>query len=237
MAGPVLPSSDGRAKTVLLAVGGLVATLAVVAGIVLLWPSGDDDTGVVADRTTTTRATETTAEGALGEPSERTTTTARAEEPAEPVQLFESRADEALSEMAAAAGDPEEAIEVAVYPTYAFLSYRDPANPANIDRRSWRDGQDMDDAAPNPIDDRVNADTEPQLFRLSEVDLRLLHRLVDDAPRRFTRDVAVTHVLIDRFLPFDQRVLIRVYATPTDGRSGGGYVQYTLAGTFVKAIQ
>ena len=49
--------------------------------------------------------------------------------------------------------------------------------------------------------------------------------------------MGVTHVLIDRFLPFDQRVLIRVYATPTDGRSGGGYVQYTLDGTYVKVIQ
>ena len=49
--------------------------------------------------------------------------------------------------------------------------------------------------------------------------------------------MAVTHIIINRFLPFDERVLIRVYATPTDGRSGGGYVQYTLDGTFVKIIQ
>ena len=44
----------------------------------------------------------------------------------------------------------------------------------------------------------------------------------------------VTHVLVTRFLPFDQRVLIRVYATPDDGRSGGGYVSYDTAGAFVK---
>ena len=65
----------------------------------------------------------------------------------------------------------------------------------------------------------------------------MLPRLVDDAPGRFAQDVEVTHVIIDRFLPFDDRVLIRVYATPTDGRSGGGYVQYTLGGTYVKTIQ
>lgn len=58
-----------------------------------------------------------------------------------------------------------------------------------------------------------------------------------DGPSRFDLDVTVTHVIINRFLPFDQRVLIRVYASPTDGRSGGGYVQYTLAGTFVKVIR
>ena len=82
-----------------------------------------------------------------------------------------------------------------------------------------------------------NADTEPQLFPLADVDLSILPRLVDDAEGRFDLDVDVTHVLIDRFLPFDERVLIRVYATPTDGRSGGGYVQYTLDGTFVKTVQ
>jgi hypothetical protein len=40
-------------------------------------------------------------------------------------------------------------------------------------------------------------------------------------------------VLIDRFLPFDERVLIRVYASPTDGRSGGGYISYDTAGALV----
>ena len=61
--------------------------------------------------------------------------------------------------------------------------------------------------------------------------------VVEPTPSHFDLDVAVTHVLIDRFLPFDSRVLIRVYASPTDGRSGGGYVQYTLEGTYVKVIQ
>ena len=44
----------------------------------------------------------------------------------------------------------------------------------------------------------------------------------------------VSHVIIDRFLPFDQRVLVRVYAQPVDGRGGGGYVSYTSDGTRVK---
>ncbi len=46
----------------------------------------------------------------------------------------------------------------------------------------------------------------------------------------------VNHVIVDRFPPFDQRVLVRAYASPTDGRSGGGYVQYSLDGTFVKTV-
>ena len=74
-------------------------------------------------------------------------------------------------------------------------------------------------------------------FDLAEVDLSILPRLVDDAAGRFNLDVTATHVLIDRFLPFDERVLFRLYASPSDGRSGGGYVQYTLDGTHVKTVQ
>ena len=237
MTGPVI-SSDGRGRSLLILVGGLVATLGVVAAIVLLWPSGEEGDQVVADGATTTErgGPGATAEGPTGEPSTRPPTTTTSEPP-EPVELFESGADQALADMASAAGDPRQAIQVSVYPTYAFLAYRDPAAPENIDRRSWRDGRDMGDAAANPIDDRVDGDTEPKLFPLGEVDLSILPRLVDDAGRRFDRDVDVTHVLVDRFLPFDPRVLIRVYATPADGRRGGGYVQYTLGGTYVKTIQ
>ena len=99
----------------------------------------------------------------------------------------------------------------------------------------WRDGS-VDDAEPNPIDDEVDADTTPQLFGLGELDLAAsaCSSLVQDAPTHYDVPVEVTHVLIDRFLPFDQRVLVRVYAQPTDGRSGGGYVSYTSAGIFVK---
>jgi hypothetical protein len=153
------------------------------------------------------------------------------------VQLFERGAEDALADMVAAAGRPSDAIEIIVYPDYALLAYRSTEHPTYIDRRSWRDGKDQDDAAPNPIDDRVDADTTPQLFKVGAVRLAVLPRLVDDAPGRLTGDVEVTHVIIDRFLPFDDRVLIRVYASPTDGRSGGGYVQYTLDGTYVKTVE
>jgi hypothetical protein len=236
MAGPTLPSSNGALKTALLFGGGLLLTIAAVAALVVLWPDDDDD-DVVAQVTSTTVADgTTTVPGATGEPSGQTTTTSVAE-PAEPAQLFEAGANEAIAEMAAAAGGPTQAMQAAVYPTYAFLAYRSPGDPTHIDRRSWRDGEDQDDAAPNPIDDRVDGDAEPRLFPLSRMDLRILPRLIDDAAGRFNADVGVTHVLIDRFFPFDERVIIRIYASPTDGRSGGGYVQYTLDGEFVKVIQ
>jgi hypothetical protein len=231
---PALPPREGRAKTVLLFVGGIGATLALVAAVVLLWPDDDDDGEVVSGGPPSSSVTPTSA-GASGEPSQQPSTTANA--PAAPTQLLESGAETALAEMVAAADRPAQAIEIAVYPTYAFLAYRSPSDPSHLDRRSWREGEDQDDAGPNPIDDRVDADSQPQLFPLGDVDLRILPRLVDDAERRFAQPVAATHVLIDRFLPFDDRVLVRVYASPTDGRSGGGYVQYTLDGTYVKTVQ
>jgi hypothetical protein len=239
MSGPVLPSSDGRARTALLCAGGLVATIALVVALVTLWPSdggGDQRSDTTGRSSTDSRAESpeaTAGDGTLGEPSERTSTT---EGPGEGVDLFAGGAEDALADMVAAAGSPRDAIEVGVYPTYAFLAYRDPRSPDHIDRRSWRDGRDQGDPAPNPIDDRIDADTEPQLFAIAEVDLSILPRLAGDAEGRFTLEVDVTHVIIDRFLPFDRRVLIRVYATPTDGRRGGGYVQYTLDGTFVKTV-
>ena len=212
-------------------VGGLVATIAAVAALVVLWP-GHDDASVATGTTSRGQVTGSPG-GTQGEPSERPSTTA--DRPSPP-QLFVAGAQDAVDDMAAAAGAPDQAIEIAVYPTYAFLAYRSPSDPSQIDRRSWRDGEDQDDAAPNLIDDRVEGDTEPQLFPLADVDLSGLPRLIADAEGRFERDVVATHVLVDRFLPFDDRVLIRVYASPSDGRSGGGYVQYTLDGTYVKTV-
>jgi hypothetical protein len=151
------------------------------------------------------------------------------------VQLYEVGPEAAVDEVLQAAGRPTQLHGLAIYPTYLFVTYRDPAQPDHIDRRMWRDTR-VDDAEANPIDDRVDADTTPELFGLDELDLalRLLPSLVQDARTRYDIPTEVTHVLIDRFLPFDERVLVRVYATPTDGRSGGGYVTYTTAGVFQK---
>lgn len=234
-AGPLIPSSDDRTRSWLILAVGAVVTTALVVALVALWPEGDGDQRTETADTVTevtkapTDGTTTTRNG-NGEPSQTTTTEAP---PAGPVDLFAGDLPAAYADLLAAAGSPGQVIEVAVYPSYAFLAYRDPANPGNIDRRIWRDGQ-VGGAEPNPIDDRVDGDTEPSLFGPTEVDPALIARLVADAPSRYEIPTQVSHVLIDRFLPFDERVLIRVYATPTDGRSGGGYVSYDTAGALVK---
>lgn len=241
---PVITSSDDRARSWLVLAGGLVITLALVFGVVALWPSGDDDK-VSADGedggrgwalTTTTDATATTEGRGEGEPS-KTTTTAGGEvtttRPAPATDLFGGGFDQAFADLLSEAGSPQQLLEVSVYEAYAFMAYRDPANPANIDRRQWRDGT-VGEAEPNTGDDRADADTEPSLFTAGELDPSVIARVTADAPAHYDMPVDVTHVIIDRFLPFDERVLIRVYASPSDGRSGGGYVSYDTAGTFVK---
>jgi hypothetical protein len=231
--GPGVPPSGGSRSWPVVVIG-LLVTGGLVAALIALWPAGGDGEVATADPQTSATpfpvdGTTTTGKG-KGEPSQTTSTVAA---PRAPGDLFGGDLPEAYGALLAAAGGPQEVIEVAIYDTYAFLAYRDPADPGNIDRRMWRDGV-VDDADANPIDDRVDADTQPKLFAPTEVDPGLIPALVADAPTRYSVPTAVTHVLITRFLPFDERVLIRVYASPTDGRSGGGYVSYDTAGTFVR---
>lgn len=231
--GPVVPRRRDGASGWLVAVLGLTLTLAAVAAVVVLLADGssEESTGeaVVTDTVPAPSAPATTTPGGgVGEPSQQPSTTV----PAGPADLFGGDLPAAVADLEAAAGEPTEVISLSVYPDYAFLAYRDPVRTDDIDRRLWSDGS-VGEASPNPIDDRVDADTAPSLFALAEVDLALLPGLVADAATRYDRPVEVTHVIIDRFLPFDERVLIRVYATPSDGRSGGGYVSYDTAGALV----
>ncbi len=235
----MIPSSDDRTRSWLILAGGLLATVAVIFGLVAFWPEDDDESRATVDAegTEVTSASPETQETSKpskgsGEPSEQTIVPTTEPAPVE-LDLFGGDLPAVYAALLAKAGSPGQIIEIAVYDTYAFLSYRDPANPANIDRRIWRDGE-VGEAEPNSIDDRVNPDTEPKLFGPTEIDPAVVARLVADAPTHYDIATEVSHVLIDRFLPFDERVLIRVYATPTDGRSGGGYVSYDTAGTLVK---
>ena len=211
---------------------GLVVTAAALAGVLLAWPDGDGPRALESGARPPTTVSggfvvpEPGLGGSGGEPDAEP-------DGRVPTDLFAEGAAEALAELLAAAGGPQQLIEVAVYPEYLIVAYVDPGQPANIDRRIWRDGA-VDGPQPNPIDDRVDAETQPALFAPEAVDLGRLAAMAADARTRYDLAVDVTHVLIDRFLPFDERVLVRVYTRPTDGRSGGGYVTYTPDGAFVQ---
>lgn len=211
----------------------LAGIIVLVAGLVAAFAAWPDDAGPVALESAP-RAPTTIAGGWApypgapvgGEPS-------AAPDGRVPSDLFASGAAEALAEVLADAGGPQQLMEVAVYPEYLIVAYVDPTQPEHIDRRIWRDGS-VEGPDPNPIDDRVDDETRPALFGPEAVDLARLPAMVADARTRYPMPVDATHVLIDRFLPFDERVLVRVYASPSDGRSGGGYVTYVPDGTFVQ---
>lgn len=214
---------------------GLVVSALLCAGLIAIWPA-DDEPEVTAGADLFA-GFDDAVPGATGEPSRNPTGFPVPEVPGAPdrpsVSLFEGGAAGAVAEVLAAAGQPSRFIELTVYPTYLFVAYVDPAQPANIDERQWRDGV-VGEAKPNPIDDRVDAETEPELFTLEGVDLGIVPQLVADAATRYGMPVEITHIIVDRFLPFDERVLFRVYASPSDGRSGGGYVSYDTAGNLVR---
>lgn len=203
------------------AVVGLVAASAFAA--VQWWPSDDDGDDASAP---------TTVEREPQVSPQATTTTTKPEDKPVADDLLGGDFPAAYQDLLAAAGGPAQLLDVEIHDTYAFVAYRDLADPSVINQRQWRNGE-VGDAEVNLIDDRVDARTEPDLWTPPELDATLVAQLVADAPLHYDVPTEVTHVIVDRFLPFDERVLIRVYAVPTDGRSGGGYVSYDTAGALV----
>ena len=210
----------------------MLVTVGLVAALTSAWPDDEGPERIDGETSTTLMSAEVAAQ--LGAPDVGSFPTP--EQPAvTPTELFVVGPDVAVGEVLQAARNPSQLHGIAVYPTYLFVAYRDPVDSDRIDRRMWRDGA-VDQADANPIDDTVDASTEAELFSVDELDLalRLLPAMVQDAPTRYDVPVQVTHVLIDRFLPFDQRVLVRVYASPPGDPTKGGYVTYTTAGVFQK---
>jgi hypothetical protein len=190
------------------------------------WPDDDRPAATASAAPSTTLMTKDVADAfeptrpTAGSIGETPTTVA-------PAHLFQGAlpAAFALVQDAIDQGGTARLFELVIYPDRLSAAFVPPAHPDVIDEVTWSAGI-TSPAKPNVIDDRVDDGTAPKLFDRSDVDLGLIAGLVADAPSRYDVPVTVTHVIIDRFLPFDHRVLIRVYATPDDGRSGGGYVSY-----------
>ena len=221
----------------MLAIG---VTVAALAGVSAAWPADDLPGSVDADGPPTTLMTKeaaaafTPAPGGVEVP-DLGGIPAPLPPPDEEADLFGDGPEVAVQELLAAAGGPTHLHEIAIYPTYLFVAYRDPAGAgqhrrAPVARRGRRSpGQHR--RRPGRRQHRARA-----LLRSTSSARRCAwcRRSSTTPPRHYQVPTEVTHVIIDRFVPFDQRVLIRVYASPTDGRSGGGYVTYTTGGTFEK---
>ncbi len=209
---------------------GILVTVGLVAALVQAWPDDDPRTiGSSAPVTPTTRfGVPELPEGIPDLPD--LTIPGVDVDTGEPIDLFAAGSADAVAEVLAAAGATE-LHELGIYPQYLFVTYRDPGDPGALVRRMWRNGA-VDEGAP---DTSAGTDLQAGLFAPTDVDLGRIPAVVADAPSRYDIPVTISHILINRFLPFDERVLIRVYAVPVDGSptSGGGYVSYTGDGTFV----
>jgi hypothetical protein len=200
---------------------GLLVTAGLVAALVVAWPE-DDDEALAA----TGPLTPTTWSFAPAVPELPDLPTAL---PGASAQLFTSGLPEAVAALSAAAGGPTQLQEIAVYPSYAYVTYDAPGGDVALVRSVWRDGQvALDQPAAIGVVDLA------ELFSPADVDLARIPALIADAPSHYPMPTQVTHVLIDRFLPFDERVLVRVYAIPLEGDpTEAGYVSYTADGTLV----
>ena len=222
--GPVVSDSSSpvlRVLGILVAVGAAVAV--VVGGGLLLFAGGDDD----GDDVETASSTPAEEEPAGGEPSAPITTTP-APTTTVPVELDLLRVDPrpAVDGWLAAAGRNASAVEVILYPDYAFLEVRDPDRPARTLDFGWRDGEVE---GPEPATPFPGTDLDAESFPLARVAWDALPRLVAGAPSRAGIPRGeVTHVIVHSDAPFSSRFLFRIYVTGPNGASD--YVVATIDG-------
>lgn len=207
----------------------------------------DNDDGVAAGRVgdaigdgADAESPGTTAEGSSegdgegeGEGLASTTPTT---EPAGPVDLLRTDATPAFGAFAQVYdGNPVKVLEISLYTDYAFIDVQVPDQPTYIDEYQWRGGDGVSGPEPDAIGS--NSDDLPEaLFDLTELDASKIPGMTAEALAQYPQEgMEITHVIIDRFLPFDTRVLVRVYVDNPD-RGGGGYVTFTPDGGFVEKV-
>lgn len=231
-----VPSSGGGAGVKIAVVVAVLALIGLAAGAVLVLGGGDDDASPSATRpvddidddpvapaTDAPAPTEAPASSeapaasdapasvpAVTEPAQPDTTAAPISVP-EPVDLFSgNQARNMIAEVAEARGaDPLRILRTAIYPTYSFTQVQDPSIPENVDEYGWRDGL-LDDPAPVRL--VGGGDLEANLFSDDEVRWKVIPDLVAGAlDVTEIADGEVTHIIVQRNLPFSDQVVIRVY--------------------------
>jgi len=125
-------------------------------------------------------------------------------------------------------GEEVELLELVLYDTYAFFQARDPNKPENVDRYTIRNGE-MSAPSPVHLSSRDKAQLKARSFKLKNVNMGLVTKLVQDTQARLAiEDSKVTHVILMSNLPFGNDVIWRVYASsPRES----GSVEYKLDGT------
>lgn len=124
------------------------------------------------------------------------------------------------------------ALELGIYPTYAFLKAQDPKKKKNVDQFDLRDGV-VSDPTPVRLLGGGEKDLESNLFPLAEVDPKGLKSALADALGR-TKDIEdgkITHVIVKRRLPFAKDVRCLIYVS---GPRESVFLEYDAKGKFLK---
>ncbi|HTJ84045.1 MAG TPA: hypothetical protein VL400_20135 [Polyangiaceae bacterium] len=172
-----------------------------------------------------------------GSPALPAPLTPSAQAPAQPAIDYFADATPIPAKLKATLGSSLRVYELTIYPTYSFAKIQDPKVPLHVDQYEVRDGKVGE---PTPVKfvgkEPTAAELHDVTFDLDEPDWTQVPRMLDDAPKRIkVEGGAVTHVIVNRFLPFEKEVRFRVYVNGP--RSGGGYVMYDVHGVMRKVQQ
>ncbi|UDY34592.1 hypothetical protein [Dermatobacter hominis] len=230
----------GRARRRALVV---LATAAAVVGAVGCGDAEEDRFRAAAENartstTTTPPATEVPAGPGNGEPSATTAPSTTA--PTDPGAALLA----AVDALRASAG-PGRALRFTTHfpvggAAYASLQSQDPANPADIDERDWRDGRI---SQPEPVRLSPADDLAAELFDMGAIDWPAVAAALPAAPGLVSQQLGrpldgsdgVTHLIVESGRPFTDGTVVRVYVDGGD-RTTGGYVQLRPDGTLDKVM-
>ena len=143
-----------------------------------------------------------------------------------------TQAADVIAEIGVARGAaPLRILEAIIYPGYAFAQVQDPSIPANVDEYQWRDTL----GSPAPVTLSGDGDLEANLFSDTEVNWAAIPALVEAALAQIPIEGAeVTHVIVQRNLPFTDTVQIRVFV---NGTRGSGYLDADAQGNILAVNQ
>jgi hypothetical protein len=147
-----------------------------------------------------------------------------------PALFSATQSGDVIAQVAEARGaSPLRILTAAFYPDYAFVDVQDPGIPANSDTFEWRGS--VKSPKPTLI---VPGDFEAHLFSDTDVNWAAIPGLVDAATGLLPVEGGkVSHVLVQRNLPFSDEVLIFVYV---DGTRSGGLIQSDTQGNVIRVL-
>ncbi|MEO5874515.1 MAG: hypothetical protein ABIS86_09035, partial [Streptosporangiaceae bacterium] len=130
-------------------------------------------------------------------------------------------------------GKPLKILQLVIYPEYAILQAEDPGKKGNVDRYMLRGN--VGDPEPVQLAGDEKDRLDQHLLPVASVDFSLVPKMVKDARARLRYEGAeVSHIILDRGIPFFDDIVWRVYVS---GPRDSGRVEYTTRGQVRKVYR